>query len=71
MKEIWKELFAEIPKWVKWTFLIIIAAGILCASYLCKSYPQDNRVEEMVEAVIKETTGEDIDLSPQSPELGK
>ena len=33
-----------------------------------ESYPQDNIVEEMVEAKIQSVTGLDIDLSPSSPE---
>ena len=71
MKEIWKEIFGEVPKWLRWTFIGIIAGSFLLASLLIKSYPQDNAIEEMLEAVIKENTGEDIDLSPQSPELDK
>lgn len=31
------------------------------------SYPDDNKIEQSVEAVIKDKTGIDVDLSPESP----
>lgn len=48
--------------------------GISCASlYFLTScaripYPEDNLVEEILEEVIQEKTGLQIDLSPGSPE---
>lgn len=33
-----------------------------------KNVPQDNMVEEVVEKIIKETMGKDVDLSPDTPE---
>jgi len=32
------------------------------------SYPQDNVIEEMIEAKIEQVTGVDVDLSPSTPE---
>ena len=48
--------------------VMVVGLSILTISHTWKSYPQDNIVEEIVEDVIKVETGEDVDLSPQSPE---
>lgn len=46
--------------------IVISAAVIGYASY--KIWGPDNSVEETCEAIIKDTTGEDVDLTPDSPE---
>ncbi len=46
--------------------LLVIAGGIFYRRFLW--IPQDNPVEEVIENVIKDYTGKDIDLSPDSPE---
>lgn len=46
--------------------IVISAAVIGYASY--KIWGPDNSVEETCETIIKDTTGEDIDLTPDSPE---
>ena len=33
-----------------------------------KNYPDDNPVEEVAEMIIKQETGEEVDLTPDSPE---
>lgn len=53
----------------------ILFAGCLillegCTLAWWQKYPQDNFVEEIVEEVIKEEIGIDIDLSPKSKENG-
>lgn len=50
---------------------IIIFASIVGAIKLVYekfSIPDDNPIEELVEQVIKEQTGLDIDLTPDSPD---
>jgi hypothetical protein len=50
-------------------FIIIVAVcaigGIISDRYL----GDDNQIEEAAEAIIKEETGINIDLSPKSPEI--
>jgi len=46
---------------------IIMALSFLFYKFFPK-VKQDNPVEEVVEYVIEATTGEDIDLSPETPE---
>ena len=47
-------------------FIVAIMAGI-GSRYVFKK--TDNPVEEIVEEIIKKRTGEDIDLSPETPEV--
>ena len=44
---------------------LIIGIGY---KFINKKAPDDNPVEELAEALIKERTGIDIDLTPDSPE---
>lgn len=74
MKEVWKEIVADIPKSAKWwllAFSALVGGIIFFMSTLMKSYPHDNAIEERVEQVIKDQSGVDLDLSPYSPEAGK
>ncbi len=70
MKKIWE----KIPKMVKFWFgavLLTLAAIILgYTALMWKNYPHDNIIEEIVEEVIQQKTGLDIDLTPMSPEIG-
>jgi len=53
------------------TIKIIITVSALIvglASYYVFKLPQDNKIEEVAEEIIKEQTGVDIDLTPQSKE---
>jgi len=51
-------------------FLIIIGASVGGCSLLNEALhiPQDNPIEEYVEAIIENETGIEIDLTPESPE---
>lgn len=51
--------------------LILFFGLCLYSCNSLKNYPQDNFVEEIVEDVIEEKTGLDIDLSPFTPEEKK
>jgi hypothetical protein len=55
------------------TLVIIIAIAALAAIGIVsqKYFGEDNVVEETVEAIIKEKTGLDIDLSPKTIEEKK
>lgn len=55
-------LFALIP-------LASIVGGIFYKKF--PSIPQDNAIEEGIEVVIHEYSGQDIDLSPHTPEQKK
>ena len=47
----------------------LILGGISGCTFLKSyDYPDDNLVEEIVEEVIEDRTGIDVDLSPLSPE---
>lgn len=47
-------------------FIILVAASIgFLSAYF---WYQDNPIEELSEKIIKEKTGVDIDLSPETPE---
>jgi hypothetical protein len=54
------------------TIIIVLLAGALgyCVHYI-PGVKQDNPVEEKCEKIIKDKTGVDIDLTPQSPEEKK
>lgn len=47
--------------------IVAIASVVGCLSYYIGG--SDNQVEEACEEIIKIETGEDIDLSPGTPEL--
>ncbi len=49
------------------SIIVAIAATVGCLSYYIGG--SDNKVEEACEEIIKVETGEDIDLSPGTPEL--
>jgi hypothetical protein len=46
--------------------VLVACGGIFYKHY--KTIPQDNPIEEVIEVVVKDTTGVDVDLSPNSPE---
>ncbi len=48
-------------------FLIMLIGG--CNKFKLEDYVDDNPVEEFVEAIIKQQTQIDIDLTPNSPEV--
>lgn len=50
--------------------IVLVVVGIAAAAAVISScfLGPDNPVEESAEAVIKEQTGLDLDLSPSSPE---
>ena len=48
--------------------IIVITAIIGVVSYEVLHLEEDNPIEESAEEVIKQTTGIDVDLSPDSPE---
>lgn len=56
--------------WKIWGYIIVL--GLTIAILLLKnywpSYKDDNMVEEKIEDVIKDKTGIDADLTPNSPE---
>ena len=77
MKEMFKELWSEIPMKARYGLffgIVFILCGIIwltsCSTMkeAVKNYPQDNVLEELVEDVIESQTGLDLDLSPFSKE---
>lgn len=71
MKETIKEIWKGTPSPMKWLLFVLLMMCFLGGIYGCgwvKSYKPDNPAEEKVEAVLKDITGEDIDLSPSTPE---
>jgi hypothetical protein len=47
----------------------LILCILLCGcSQIWKDYPQDNIIEEIAEAALKDKTGIDVDFSPETPE---
>ena len=56
--------------WIK--ALIVAASAIVgIGSVVILKQKPDNQIEEVAEAIIKEETGVDVDLSPSSPETEK
>lgn len=62
---------------MNWFFVLkyaLIPAALLASSIIYKKWPKvkpDNYVEELIEQVIDDQTGIDIDLTPGSPEKKK
>ena len=57
---------------IKIVGIIVVAAAVICgiaSRFIFKK--SDNVVEEIAEKVIKDKTGYDIDLSPDTPEPKK
>lgn len=46
----------------------VVGIAVIAGWVSSKIFGPDNPVEEIAETVIKDETGQDIDLSPQSPE---
>lgn len=67
MKEIGKILWNRIPK--KWEWVALGGVFFLAISLWTLSrlslYPKDNLVEQFLETIIEEKTGQQIDLSPE------
>jgi len=64
-KHVWKIVMSTIGG----VMLIILILGLsLSGCSWLTHYPEDNVVEEIVEHIIHEETGLDLDLSPASPE---
>ena len=53
--------------WIK-ILLVVAAASAGIGSKFIFKMKDDNAVEEMAEGVIKQETGYDVDLSPETPE---
>lgn len=67
MKEVWKEILAGVPKRVPITMIGILIVIMMGMSYL-SWYSQDNMVEEVIEEVLEDKSGLQVDLSPNSKE---
>lgn len=72
-KQVLKELWTNSPVKMRYLFFYIFGAlTILAFSFwgcnFLKKYPQDNVVEEIVEEMIEQKTGLDLDFSPLTPE---
>ena len=50
------------------TLVILSLVLVACSMAWLKNYPQDNIVEEVVEELIENEAGLNIDLSPLTPE---
>ena len=65
------ELFDDKDKWIKMFVYMLLVMVLLYSCTECNGYlglPNDHPVEQMAEHVIKENTGLDVDLTPESPE---
>lgn len=49
-------------------FVFISFLLLVSGCYELPPYPEDNLLEELTEAYIKDNTGVNVDLSPNSPE---
>ena len=68
LKKLWRKL-PDMAKVFLVVFLLLTVVMLLaCTSFLWNNYPDDNLIEEMIEGMIKEKTGLDLDLSPHSEE---
>lgn len=68
MDEVCKEIYTGTPVYTKIVF-ILMAVLVFVLSLCSHKYPQDNPIEELMEAKIKTETGVNMDLSPSSPEM--
>jgi hypothetical protein len=74
MKEIIKEMWGKIPMKLRYGIFFFSGVMVVGTAWLSTScshlqnYPSDNLIEEIVEEVIESQTGQEIDLSPFSPE---
>ena len=73
MKAVWSEILSQITGKQKIAFLAIVAGLSIFVYYVASfdRYPQDNPIEEVLEETIKQETGADVDLSPDSEEKPK
>jgi hypothetical protein len=72
MKQLISDILASIPMWTRMLILFIGLTVIAIASWLgFVKYPEDNKIEEAVEEAIKDETGLDIDITPESLEESK
>lgn len=67
-----KILWGKVPEIVKIFLVVSLIFSVIilgaCGTFFWKNYPQDNFVEELIEDMIKEKSGLDLDLSPNSKE---
>lgn len=57
-----------ILSWALKIGFLALAAGSVVAVKKCLKLKDDNAYEEVVEQVIKDQTGVDIDITPETPE---
>lgn len=70
MKEVWKEIWTDLPKWGKYVAIgitVVFATAMFILAHYSNNYKKDNAIEQLVEEVLKEETGLDINLSGQLP----
>jgi hypothetical protein len=69
MKEICKAIWNRIPTKWEWVALggVFFLSFSLWTLSRSKMYPKDNFVEQFLETIIEEKTGQLVDLSPESP----
>jgi len=53
---------------MKYAFISVFLLSLCSCEWWNSWYPADNIVEEIGEQIIKDETGLDLDLSPNSPE---
>lgn len=67
-----KMIWGKIPEMLRLIFVLslVVAAIFLlaCSAFVWKNIPHDTILEEVIEGVIKEKSGLDLDLTPSSPE---
>jgi hypothetical protein len=69
MKAILSSFLAKIPLWVRLTIVVALLSGcVVFVSLGIIKYIDDNKIEEAVEETIKDYTGIDIDITPESVE---
>lgn len=68
MMNLLKKAWGNISDGIKAFVVIILVVSVIIFlayhTFLWKNYPKDNVVEELIEDMIKEKSGLDIDLSP-------
>lgn len=69
MKAIISSFLGNIPLWARLAIVVALLAGCVVAVSLgLIKYTDDNKIEEAVEETIKDQTGIDVDITPESPE---